>query len=500
MSERKRIAVVGSGVAGLSAAYLLAREHDVTIFEREAAVGMDAHSLDAHGARMDIPLRVFSESYYPNLCSLYRRIGVKYRAADYSFSCLGGHAGAAAYFRYINFFVRGMALPLPMCLNPLQVLKCVRLAAQFAHFVNMSPSKLAATTAEPSLDAFLKAEGYSEEFATQLLYPMLSVVCTCSYAAVAAYPASIVIDYFANKYGLSGSQCRAYEGTRDVVTRLTADVTRVVTSATITSIEAAEASGSTEAARSAPAPSAPYPVEHPSPSEPTQAKAAPVLRWRSASGEESVEVFDEVVLAMQANASRRVLRTGVAEQQKALAGFAYESNRVILHTDSALMPSRRRDWSPLNIIVDAQASAASVTVWMNRIDAQLRSELAAPVFQTWNPILEPQPSKLIADFSFERPVVTPASQQCMAALHKSQGQGHVWFVGAYSRYSMPLLENGVKSAMEVARALGVTTSDLEVDEEQLSAAAASANTARNRLWLGVAAASLVATLAYRSRA
>ena len=169
MSERKRIAVVGSGVAGLSAAYLLAREHDVTIFEREAAVGMDAHSLDAHGARMDIPLRVFSESYYPNLCSLYRRIGVKYRAADYSFSCLGGHAGAAAYFRYINFFVRGMALPLPMCLNPLQVLKCVRLAAQFAHFVNMSPSKLAATTAEPSLDAFLKAEGYSEEFATQVL-------------------------------------------------------------------------------------------------------------------------------------------------------------------------------------------------------------------------------------------------------------------------------------------------------------------------------------------
>lgn len=225
-----------------------------------------------------------------------------------------------------------------------------------------------------------------------------------------------------------------------------------------------------------------------------------MLRWRSASGEESIEVFDEVVLAMQANASRRVLRTGVAEQQKALAGFAYESNRVILHTDSALMPSRRRDWSPLNIIVDAQASAASVTVWMNRIDAQLRSELAAPVFQTWNPILEPQPSKLIADFSFERPVVTPASQQCMAALHKSQGQGHVWFVGAYSRYSMPLLENGVKSAMEVARALGVTTSDLEVDEEQLSAAAASANTARHRLWLGVAAASLVATLAYRSRA
>ena len=84
---RKRIAVVGSGVAGLSAAFLLSRSHEVHVFEREDAVGMDAHSLSAHGARMDIPLRVFSESYYPNLCNIYKLVGVKYGLADYSFSC-----------------------------------------------------------------------------------------------------------------------------------------------------------------------------------------------------------------------------------------------------------------------------------------------------------------------------------------------------------------------------------------------------------------------------
>lgn len=126
---RKRIAVVGSGVAGLSAAFLLSRSHEVHIFEREDAVGMDAHSLSAHGARMDIPLRVFSESYYPNLCSIYKLVGVKYALADYSFSCRQSSAtsSSGAYFRYLNVFVRGMALPVPACFNPLQLMKCIRL-------------------------------------------------------------------------------------------------------------------------------------------------------------------------------------------------------------------------------------------------------------------------------------------------------------------------------------------------------------------------------------
>jgi predicted NAD/FAD-binding protein len=156
----KKVAVVGSGVAGLSTAYLLSREHTVTIFEREAAVGMDAHSLDAHGARMDIPLRVFSESYYPNLCSIYKHLGVKYRHADYSFSCRPA-AAAASYFRYINFFVADMALPLPLCLNVRELFKCVRLAFQFAHFVNRAPAKLAAEAGELRLGTFLERHGHT---------------------------------------------------------------------------------------------------------------------------------------------------------------------------------------------------------------------------------------------------------------------------------------------------------------------------------------------------
>ena len=459
---RKRVAVVGSGVAGLSAAFLLAREHEVHIFEREAAVGMDAHSLDAKGSRMDIPLRVFSESYYPNLVNLYRLVGVKYRLADYSFSCVGGEtASRSAYFRYLNLFVAGMALPMPACLNVRHMARCLWLGYQFAHFVRHAPGYLAASPAELELTLgdFLAKHHYPDAFATDLLYPMLSVVCTCSYAAVAAYPARIVVDYFADKYGLSGAQCRAYEGTRDVVARLTAPVERVVTSANVERVDAAASGG-------------------------RRAKGggdgdggACELCWTDGYGERRVERFDEVVLAMQANATARVLHGADPAVVGALRSFHYEKKRVVLHTDAALMPAARRDWSPLNLVVTPSEDAASVTVWMNRIDADLRAELTADVFQTWNPVVEPAKRTVLADFAFERPVVTSASVAAMGALEERQGERHVWLVGAYSRDSMPLLENGVVSAIAVAKRLGCDVSDVEFDE----VAHAAAETAKRAL-------------------
>ncbi|KAL3895590.1 MAG: hypothetical protein SGPRY_013477, partial [Prymnesium sp.] len=246
--------------------YLLSRSHRVTVFERESTIGMDAHSVDCLGARMDIPLRVFSESYYPNLCNIYRMLGVQYRMADYSFNCITPQSSTSAYFRYVNFFLAGMALPLPCVLNPRQFFKCARLGLQFAHFVRFSPGYVR-DHKHLTLAEFLKKFGYSSEFSTDLLLPMLSVVCTCSYAAVEEYPADIIIDYFANKYGLSGAQCRAYGGTRDVVARLTAPVTRCVVGANVTSVRVTG--------------------DH------------PMVEYTDAAGVVQNEHFDEVVLATQ---------------------------------------------------------------------------------------------------------------------------------------------------------------------------------------------------------
>ena len=259
---------------------------------------------------------------------------------------------------------------------------------------------------------------------------------------------------------------------------------------------------------------------------------------------------------------------GDEEQLAALRAFSYERRAVVLHTDDALMPQRRADWSPLNIVnadgadaatvpprrqrVSSRANAAThgscpppwralslssaaagpqvhpihcpphppppppphphplpfspsrrqVTVWMNEIDAGLREELSTPVFQTWNPAaLRPAPSTVRAEYTFERPVVTFDSAAAMVSLAQTQGRGSVWFVGAYSLYSMPLLENGVKSAIGVARRLGVNCDDVEFDEAAATAASASRARAARRgaALVFVAGAAAVAMRLARAR-
>ena len=146
----KRVAVVGSGIAGLTAAHLIARKHHVTLYERESTLGMDAHSVRHHRARVDIPLRVFSEAYYPNLCKLYTLIGIVYHSADYSFSLLRAVRAPSAYFRYANFFHKGASYPYPslgMLLYPPTAAKYARLLFSFVHFLMRSPRYIA----EPSL-------------------------------------------------------------------------------------------------------------------------------------------------------------------------------------------------------------------------------------------------------------------------------------------------------------------------------------------------------------
>ena len=97
----KRVCVVGSGIAGLTAAHLLAAEHHVTILERAPSLGMDQSSVSFAGGRIDVPLRTFSLDYYPNLSAFYRELGVDFGVADYSFCCFSRDT-RSAYFRFYN--------------------------------------------------------------------------------------------------------------------------------------------------------------------------------------------------------------------------------------------------------------------------------------------------------------------------------------------------------------------------------------------------------------
>lgn len=209
-------------MAGLTAAHALSKSFDgdletrrfrVTIIEAAPTVGMDAHSVDAYGARSDVPLRVFSRAYYPNLCRLCRccshgsmssglsglrgvcavlladdDAGVPWHQADYAFSCSDVVDGKAqdAYFAFRNVMRWGRSVPLP-ALKLLVSREYWHLLSSMLRFFAAAPAALASGELEGiTLEQWMEREGYSRDFRDKLLYPMLSVVCTCTYDAVAS--------------------------------------------------------------------------------------------------------------------------------------------------------------------------------------------------------------------------------------------------------------------------------------------------------------------------
>lgn len=409
------VAVVGGGIAGLSAAWRLSAHHRVTLIERHAVAGMDAHSLDLEhdGAthRIDVPLRVIYEGYYPTLIALYHALGVQLERTNYagSFSNLGG----PVYYRYANLIVGGRSVPLPAL--PLGG-TAMRINRDLLRFYRMAPVALATLGAsEEPLGRWLERAGLGKEFTEGFLIPTFATVCTCSSAAVRAYPARVILEYLTRGLTFGGVR-RVVLGTREVVKRLTEPLAEVRCGVQVRSIS--------------PAPDG--------------------VRIVWDGGEQR---FDHVVVATQANQAARMLEASYRHEREALERFAYESSEVTVHTDARLAPSDRRHWAPVNLVVGPEHDKPMATIWMNRVQPALRE--FSPVFQTWNPIIAPRPDTVKAHSRFERPLVNAASlvgAREMVLLHAQHGR-RLWFCGSYLGPGIPLLESATATAARVVAAI-----------------------------------------------
>lgn len=416
-----RIAVIGSGIAGLvSSRRLSDLGHQVTMFERQAAIGMDAHSLEIANqsgnftiARADVPSRMFNANQWPSLFELYKQVGVESVEVrpSQSFSEFGG-----ATYLTLSRANRPKLLAGRLLDGKARriVREALRLQKQGVRDIDngMSPSK---TTLE-----YLYDGNYTDEFIYEFLYPTLSsTVCTCSYTSLNHYPASTILSLLHN-LTRDSTLLRTRYGTRDAVQRLLVDAVKLRLNIELRSAIQSD--------------------------NEVQLTLA----------DDSRESFDHLVIATQANTALSLVPHLGPSECAVLSAFQYESIPVVVHTDRNFMPARERDWSTFNMLVSTERRAAMCTIWLNQFHSDWT--VSKPVFQTINAFAEPNPAQTIGRCLLQRPVVNHdsiASWESIARMNQ-QADRRIWFCGSYAGRGTPLLESGVVSANSVVESIQKT--------------------------------------------
>lgn len=164
-------------------------------------------------------------------------------------------------------------------------------------------------------------------------------------------------------------------------------------------------------------------------------------------------MFDRVIVATQANQLSFLDDSQFGEEKAALENIGFASGALWVHQDPRLMPSRKQDWTALNFLMDEALEKPMFTVWVNQVEPMLKGR--APVFQTWNPLFEPDPDRVLARVPLERAVVHPGT----AGVHEALGRWHrqadrrVFFCGSWAFEGVPLLESAVRSGNAVVEAI-----------------------------------------------
>lgn len=425
---RKTIAVIGSGVSGLSAAWLLSKAHDVTLYESDGRLGGHANTVDVEDGGSVLPIDtgfiVFNHATYPNFCALLEHFGIPSQETEMSFA-VSLDDGRLEYSgtNLRGLFAQRRNIWSPRFWSMLQdLLRFYRRAPQdIAHF----GGKLL------SLGDYLDAGGYGLPFRDDHLLPMAGAIWSAPCAEILSYPASAFIRFHDNHGLLKLSGRPAWRtvtgGSRTYVERLRADFQgRIETGERVRRVVRHADGVLVEGARG----------------------------W--------TRRFDEVVIAAHANDALGMLDRPSAAESELLSAFRYSRNLAVLHSDEALMPQRRAAWSSWNHLGDRQAGGepCSVTYWMNRLQ-NLKTE--KPYFVTLNPRRQPRQETVIRTETYMHPLFDAAAISAQTRLWSLQGANRTWFCGSY--FGAGFHEDGLQSGLAVAEQLGGVRRPWEVEME-----------------------------------
>jgi len=424
VSQRPRVAVVGSGISGLAAAWSLRDIADVTLFEADRRFGGHAHTVEltldglTHG--VDTGFLVFNQATYPQLIQLFDDLAVPTAASEMSFSVQVPAIGLEWSGSNLDtVFAQRRNLLRPRFLRMLADL------LRFNRECTAIAERDEAATMQCPIGDFLAARGFSTAFRDWYLLPMLGCIWSCPTDQMLRFPLATMIR-FCHNHGLIRVANRPQwhtvrGGSQQYVKRLLAQI--------------ADARHSTpvRALRRVPAASG----------------AAGV--WVDT--EHGSERFDEVVLAGHSDQSLALLGAHASSGERAVLGaIRYQRNRALLHTDATLLPKRRKAWAAWNYERAAATGREQSSVCLHYLINRLQPlPWDRPVLVSLNPTREPAAGSVHGEYDYAHPVFDLAAIAAQQQLPALQGQGQVWFAGAWTGYGFH--EDGLRSGLAVAAAL-----------------------------------------------
>jgi uncharacterized protein len=413
-----KIAIIGTGISGLGAAYLLNRQHDITVYEKSERIGGHSRTLTVDYDGMQVPVDtgfiVFNEKNYPQLSAMFRHLNVPVQKSDMTFS-------ASIRDGWLEWGARDANAVFAQRRNLLRP-KFGMLIRDVFHF-NANAEAVVERHPELTLDGLIEQLGLGDWFRRYYLLPMSSAIWSCPPCEMMRFPARTLIGFMANHHLLSATGQPQWHtvsgGAQEYVGRLTRSFANKIR---------------------------------------TGCGAARVTRGQNSatvldtSGNR--ETFDHVILASHGDETLRLLADASPQERAVLRAFRYQKNIAVLHRDSRVMPKSRRCWSSWTYASDGNLDepALSVTYWMNSLQGIPQK---MPLFVTLNP-KTPISSELTFDVhEFEHPVFDHAAVAAQPHVQAMQGDRNTWFCGAHLRHGFH--EDGLSSAVHVARLLGAET-------------------------------------------